>query len=385
MKKTLLFVLIFIVLFRFSVVYAQTNLSNINVYDLEDYKIAEQYRLFAIEAQEDGNYDKSIEFSKSGLEYAQSVLAYSSFLTLAYRAENSRIKALEGISMFKSIGGETNTSTDDLYVMALSNQNLAMDYIKMAGENTSDIETYSNNFSIAIDNFKKTSGISETGYNLVIVDNKRSSLVSNSIIIMGDDADTIISNFIDESVLALNNEDYPSSLSKSKEALDFLSSIEDYFNASSLYTLAQKTLDGAKNAGKDKSYSDEYNRASGLLDTSKSYLDKKDYDNSIKDSQGVLAIVEKMGGITTALPKYYKVVSRPKRTDSLWSISAYDFVYGDGMYWYILYNANRQKLKNPKNPNLILPGQILVIPSLMGEVREGLYDPAKEYGSIKRK
>lgn len=374
--------IVYITLFSFYL-HAQTNLSNINVYETEDYKIAERYRQFAIEAQEIGDYDKSIEFSKAGQEYAQSVLAYSTFLTLAYRVENSRIKSIENITMFKGMGGDSNSLSSDLYAISLSNQNEGLSYIKMAGDNTNNIEIYSNSFISAIDSFDKSSYISEIGYNIVMAGNKRISLIANSIIVEKDSNDTLVLNLIDEAKIAINVEDYETSMNKAKEVLNLLNDFEGYFNASNIYSLAKKALDGAKNAGKDKSYSNEYSGALVLLQSSKSYLDNKAYSSSIKDSQSVLTIVDKMGGLTTVLPMYYKVVSRPKNTDSLWLISSYDFIYGDGMYWYILYNANKQKLKNPKNPNLILPGQILVIPSLKGELRDGMYDPNKEYGSIK--
>ena len=50
-----------------------------------------------------------------------------------------------------------------------------------------------------------------------------------------------------------------------------------------------------------------------------------------------------------------KVVSRG---DSLWRIS--HFLYGDGERYALLYRANRDRIRNP---NLIYPGQTLVLPS----------------------
>ncbi|WP_010495085.1 LysM peptidoglycan-binding domain-containing protein [Paenibacillus elgii] len=52
----------------------------------------------------------------------------------------------------------------------------------------------------------------------------------------------------------------------------------------------------------------------------------------------------------------YVVVSR----DSLWKISARADVYGDADKWRKLYNANKKLIG--ANPNLIFPGQKLVIP-----------------------
>ena len=80
-------------------------------------------------------------------------------------------------------------------------------------------------------------------------------------------------------------------------------------------------------------------------------------------------------------PKYYVVVERTKNTDSLWLIASYDFIYGDGRLWRKIYEANRDKIKNP---DIIRKGQRLTIPSLKGERREGTYNSNNTYGNIKR-
>jgi nucleoid-associated protein YgaU len=49
-----------------------------------------------------------------------------------------------------------------------------------------------------------------------------------------------------------------------------------------------------------------------------------------------------------------------KKNDSLWKIAARKDVYSDGNQWRKIYNANKKTIG--KNPNLIFPGQKLVIP-----------------------
>ena len=66
-------------------------------------------------------------------------------------------------------------------------------------------------------------------------------------------------------------------------------------------------------------------------------------------------------------PIYYRV----KEGDSLWKIASYDFIYGNPYFWVLLYRANRHNFINDNNPNLIEPGQTLIIPSLSNEVRNG--------------
>ncbi|GHU81731.1 hypothetical protein FACS189468_4890 [Spirochaetia bacterium] len=60
-----------------------------------------------------------------------------------------------------------------------------------------------------------------------------------------------------------------------------------------------------------------------------------------------------------------------KPRDSLWRIAGYDFIYGDSTQWRRLYDANRDGFSDSDNPDLILPGQILQIPSIRGEARSG--------------
>ncbi|WP_300369753.1 hypothetical protein [Brachyspira sp.] len=84
-------------------------------------------------------------------------------------------------------------------------------------------------------------------------------------------------------------------------------------------------------------------------------------------------------GKVTVLPMYYTVVQRTPLTDALWRIAGYSFIYNNPIQWYRLYQANRNVLRDPNNPDLILPGQVLTIPSMNGEERAGTYDPNMQY------
>ena len=56
---------------------------------------------------------------------------------------------------------------------------------------------------------------------------------------------------------------------------------------------------------------------------------------------------------------YYEVRLNLRKRDSLWSIAGKWDVYGDPWKWFLIYDANRGKIKNP---NLIYPKQKLLIP-----------------------
>ena len=65
--------------------------------------------------------------------------------------------------------------------------------------------------------------------------------------------------------------------------------------------------------------------------------------------------------------------------DCLWNIAAMPEIFGNPHLWPELFNANRNRMPNPNNPDLVLPGMILDIPSIEGEVREGLWQSGRVY------
>lgn len=73
------------------------------------------------------------------------------------------------------------------------------------------------------------------------------------------------------------------------------------------------------------------------------------------------------------LPASYTVRLIPDARDCFWRIAAYPFVYGNPLLWKNLYEANKDKLQDPGNPDLIQPGLTITIPSVSGETREGTW------------
>jgi len=90
------------------------------------------------------------------------------------------------------------------------------------------------------------------------------------------------------------------------------------------------------------------------------------------------------GGITASgyapLPSQYTVRPWATTGDCLWNIAAYPWVYNDPYRWPELYEANRSRMPQPDNPDLIHPGFIINIPSTRGEVRQGMWDSSVNYG-----
>jgi nucleoid-associated protein YgaU len=68
--------------------------------------------------------------------------------------------------------------------------------------------------------------------------------------------------------------------------------------------------------------------------------------------------------------------------DCLWNIAGRPWVYNDPKKWKVLYDANKSKLPDQNNPDLIHPGMVLDIPSIKGEHRSGMWESGKNYPPI---
>jgi len=148
--------------------------------------------------------------------------------------------------------------------------------------------------------------------------------------------------------------------------------------ANTLFYQASKRVEFARQKGGKVASSQSYKRAVSDLEIAKTALSSDQYERSIEHSNKVIAALN--GFVPSSpLPKYYRVRLIPRRRDCFWHIAGYKFIYNNPWKWKHIYEANKSKLKDPDNPNLIFPGQVLVIPSLNGEFREGTYDPKKAY------
>lgn len=149
--------------------------------------------------------------------------------------------------------------------------------------------------------------------------------------------------------------------------------------------LAESDFDRAtaKLSAADRVKYGEYLKASReALDSSKSRLGEEMYEESIQESRESirLSMLVREGSALSArdlarLEEERKksettktepteggrsyTVQKTRPAESLWRISSKKEVYGKGSKWTKIYDANRDKIKNP---DLIFPGQELVIP-----------------------
>ena len=178
---------------------------------------------------------------------------------------------------------------------------------------------------------------------------------------------------------ALDEGEYDKSYEYAVKAREFAALSRAYiaemtkaYRARTSLSYAKERIELARRINLDNSDPDLYNSAFGLFTDSKADFDVKKYDDSLEKSRNLIELLKdiKGGGM---LPAFYEVILNVESRDCLWKIAGYDFVYGDPWKWPDLYEANRETMPEPDNPDLIHPGQILRIPPLKGELREGTY------------
>jgi len=154
----------------------------------------------------------------------------------------------------------------------------------------------------------------------------------------------------------------------------------------------------AASAGKEKDGSEYLDESRRLVKLAEEAYSEADYDKSamLADEAAYLAIdaaniaAQSLDGpgssdslSPNALPATYTVRPWAVSKDCFWNIAGFPWVYGNPYQWRLLYNANKSKLPNPNNPNVIEPGTVLDIPSIKGELREGAWESGRTYEPLK--
>lgn len=179
--------------------------------------------------------------------------------------------------------------------------------------------------------------------------------------------------------------DYDASTDYAAEALRLARLSDEYVarqlkirEASAAIAAARGRLEWARSVGVHSRYPEEYSIADTEYGNARAAQGMEDWDGAIAAARRVLAA---LAGVEAAppLPAQYTIRPWNLSKDCLWNIAARPWAYGDPEQWRLLYNANRAKLPNPDNPNLIEPGMTLDIPSIRGEIRQGLWEANQTY------
>lgn len=172
---------------------------------------------------------------------------------------------------------------------------------------------------------------------------------------------------------------YDASASFAREAIRYAER-SDEFVAEQLIAEAKRLLDWSVSNNMETRFPDEYNEGKSYYEVSVIAHDNKEWNDASMSAIKSIEILSLLEANRTApLPSQFTVRTWAGTRDCLWNIAGYPFVYGDPWKWRELYEANRARMPNPNNPNLIEPGFVLDIPSIGGEVRQGMWDPSRTY------
>ena len=178
-------------------------------------------------------------------------------------------------------------------------------------------------------------------------------------------------------------ENYKDAKKEADKVLELLS--DDYLNsliarsqAEDALKAAKERLDYAESINAPRDFPIAYNAASEYYKQAVEAFNNEDYEKAKALAQKVIDALAEIHEITP-LPKFYIVRPWAETKDCFWNISGRSYVYNNPWLWENLYEANKDNIPDRNNPNLILPGMKMEIPSITGEYRDGVYSPDVEY------
>jgi len=195
---------------------------------------------------------------------------------------------------------------------------------------------------------------------------------------------------------AYSQGDYEQAYRYAEEAKQYSAKAENYsstlatrYRAANWLSLARQKLTEAEDLGAKTRYVEEHKQAVDNYAQAQIAFRAGKWEESIEFSKNVVAWLANVvpaapeEPVTVAeqpvFPKYYVVRLILDDRDCFNKIAGYPWVYNDRYEWRVLYDANKDVIRQPNNPHLINPGQVFEIPSLRGEIREGTYDPDQRY------
>lgn len=185
--------------------------------------------------------------------------------------------------------------------------------------------------------------------------------------------------------IAFDAGEYDDAVEYSKKAAEnaslsqaYIDSMMARYNAEQQLKLAANKIKWAEEIGCEKTFPMAYTAAKEAYGNAVSAFGKEDFAASQDYAKQAIAALDGVYAVTP-LPEYYIVRPWAETKDCFWNIAGRPYVYNNPLLWENLYQENKNNIPQPNNPNLIMPGMKMKIPSLTGEYREGTYSPSKKY------
>ncbi|MDR1445624.1 MAG: LysM peptidoglycan-binding domain-containing protein [Treponema sp.] len=200
--------------------------------------------------------------------------------------------------------------------------------------------------------------------------------------------------------------DYDASADYAAQALRYAQLSDEYValqlkikEANDAISAAKARIDWVVSVGAAKNYPGEYAQAQDYYNASLEDRKAEQWESATEKARMVInalayvtapsqtvtppAQAVEQGPSQTPLPARYTVRPWAVSKDCLWNIAGRPWAYGDPTKWRLIYNANRARMPQPDNPDLIEPGMVLDIPSIRGETRDGMWDSARSYEPLR--
>ncbi|GMO28804.1 MAG: LysM peptidoglycan-binding domain-containing protein [Spirochaetaceae bacterium] len=156
---------------------------------------------------------------------------------------------------------------------------------------------------------------------------------------------------------------------------------------------AEARLGWADSSNAKTYYKNEFNNARAFYNKALLARTSGDWDSALNNAAKSIEILAVLVAppnrsssnetVRGGLPAQYTVRPWDAFGDCFWNIAGRAWAYNNPYQWPVLYRANRNKLADPTNPNIIEPGTVLDIPSIHGEIRQGMWDSGKKYSPLR--
>ncbi|MDR0374976.1 MAG: LysM peptidoglycan-binding domain-containing protein [Treponema sp.] len=171
--------------------------------------------------------------------------------------------------------------------------------------------------------------------------------------------------------------DYDASTEYAQEALVY-AELSDKYVAEHTMINAEAKLAWAESVQATVRYPDEYSQAQTYWEEARREYAAERWNAAIAAAHNALALLATFEA-ASRLPGLYMVRDWKSTKDCLWNIAAMPWAYNDPLQWTAIYEANRSILPRTDDPDLVYPGLVLTLPSVKGEIREGLWVEGAEY------